>query len=247
MAEYSTVTFAERDLDDAWAVVQEDAWPEFMQHDAIWGEHSHLLDEAVPDWQFVLFDERGDPVVGGNCIPFEWDHDPAHLPDGIDGVLQNAAAMFAAGRTPTAASALQIVVRRDRLGHGLSRRAIETMAGIVAQHGVRDLVAPVRPTQKHRYPLIELDRYAHWRRADGSLFDPWLRAHERAGATPVGVCPHSMTITGTVDEWEEWAGMAFPETGLYVVPDALVPVAIDRERNLGTYVEPNYWMHHRCD
>ena len=38
--------------------------------------------------------------------------------------------------------------------------------------------------------------------------------------------------------------MAFPETGAYVVPGALVPVEIDRERDEGLYVEPNVWMVH---
>ena len=39
--------------------------------------------------------------------------------------------------------------------------------------------------------------------------------------------------------------MAFPESGVdYVVPAALVPVRIDRERDLGRYEEPNVWMRH---
>ena len=38
--------------------------------------------------------------------------------------------------------------------------------------------------------------------------------------------------------------MTFPETGAYVVPGALVPVEIDRERDEGLYVEPNVWMIH---
>jgi hypothetical protein len=35
-----------------------------------------------------------------------------------------------------------------------------------------------------------------------------------------------------------------PRDGTYVVPGALVPVEIDRERDEGVYVEPNVWMHH---
>jgi hypothetical protein len=35
-----------------------------------------------------------------------------------------------------------------------------------------------------------------------------------------------------------------PETGSYPVPGALVPVEIDREGDMGVYVEPNYWMVH---
>ena len=53
-----------------------------------------------------------------------------------------------------------------------------------------------------------------------------------------------MSVPGTVAEWEEWAGMAFPETGTYVVPGALAPVEADRERDEGLYVEPNVWMVH---
>jgi hypothetical protein len=102
----------------------------------------------------------------------------------------------------------------------------------------------VRPTWKHRYPLTSIDRYIEWRRADGELLDPWLRAHERMGAEILAVAPESMTIPGTIASWEEWTGMAFPDSGDYVVPGALVPVSVDRERDLGLYVEPNVWMRH---
>ncbi|MGB7807014.1 MAG: hypothetical protein WBM72_15585 [Actinomycetota bacterium] len=53
-----------------------------------------------------------------------------------------------------------------------------------------------------------------------------------------------MVVTGTVAEWEEWTQMALPESGVYVVSGALVPIEIDRERDEGVYVEPNVWMVH---
>jgi hypothetical protein len=89
-----------------------------------------------------------------------------------------------------------------------------------------------------------MDRYIGWRRPDGTHFDPWLRTHERLGAEIAKVAPRSTHAPGTVAEWEEWAQMAFPETGAYVVPGALAPVDIDRERDEGLYVEPNVWMVH---
>jgi hypothetical protein len=66
----------------------------------------------------------------------------------------------------------------------------------------------------------------------------------RLGAEFVAVASASMTIEGTVAGWESWTGMAFPESGAYVVPDALVPVEIDRDADRGLYVEPNVWMRH---
>jgi hypothetical protein len=39
-----------------------------------------------------------------------------------------------------------------------------------------------------------------------------------------------------------WAGMAFPESGSYVIPEALVPLEIDTEVDRGIYIEPNTWV-----
>ena len=102
----------------------------------------------------------------------------------------------------------------------------------------------MRPSLKHRYPLAPIERYIEWRREDGKLLDPWLRVHEDAGAKLIRVASESMRISGSVAEWEDWTKLVFPETGTYVVPGALVPVEIDRERDEGVYVEPNVWMHH---
>jgi hypothetical protein len=102
----------------------------------------------------------------------------------------------------------------------------------------------VRPNLKHSYPLTPIERYIEWRRPDGMLLDPWLRTHERLGAKIAKVAPASMRIPGTVAQWEEWTKLAFLESGSYVVPGALVPVEIDRERDEGLYLEPNVWMVH---
>jgi hypothetical protein len=119
------------------------------------------------------------------------------------------------------------------------------MGDIVARHGLTDLVAPVRPTEKHRHPDMPMDRYMAWRRDDGLPFDPWLRAHARAGGELLHPAPEAMRVTAPVADWESWTGMTFPETGSYVVPGALVPVEIDRERDVGDYREPNCWVRHR--
>ena len=56
-----------------------------------------------------------------------------------------------------------------------------------------------------------------------------------------------MTITGTIAEWEEWTGLRFFESGRYVIPGALVPVEMDVQGDLGTYVEPIVWVVHEID
>jgi hypothetical protein len=89
-----------------------------------------------------------------------------------------------------------------------------------------------------------MESYVTWTTPEGLPFDPWLRVHVRLGGKILAVCHESMRITGTVRQWEAWTGMRLPESGTYVVPEGLVPVQIDRERDQGVYVEPNVWVHH---
>jgi len=64
----------------------------------------------------------------------------------------------------------------------------------------------------------------------------------RKNAKIINACKKAVEIKGTVKEWEAWTNMKFPESGEYVVEGALCPVVIDREHNLGTYIEPNVWI-----
>jgi hypothetical protein len=121
------------------------------------------------------------------------------------------------------------------------------MRQLARDHGLTRFVAPVRPTMKTRYPLTPMERYVRWRRPDGLPFDPWIRVHTRLGAELIEVCERSMVIRSTVDAWESWTTMEFPDSGSYVVDGALVPIAIDREADRGEYVEPNVWMRHRVE
>jgi GNAT superfamily N-acetyltransferase len=177
-------------------------------------------------------------------VPVVWDGRPAGLPAGWDDALHHAAVDHEAGRTPNTLCALAAMVRREYAGKGLGAAAIRAMKAAAAQCGFSALIAPVRPTLKSRYPLTPIERYMGWRRADGSAFDPWIRTHERIGGTVVKPAPASMVIEGNVAAWESWTGLALPETGDYVIPDALSPITVDRERDRALYVEPNVWMIH---
>lgn len=219
-------------------------WPEFLYHAPVLERLFGRVMAEYAEFQFYAWDDEREEVVGvGMAVPAWWDGEAATLPErGLDAVVE---ARFAEGaRPPTVLCAMQILIAPERRGEGLSGRMIRRMAEIGRAHGLDTLIAPVRPTLKDRYPLASMERYAGWRRPDGTHFDPWLRMHERLGAEIVKVAPRSTTVPGSVAEWEEWAQMAFPETGAYVVPGALVPVEIDRERDEGLYVEPNVWMVH---
>ena len=208
------------------------AWPEIVFHDAISNANWGLLYDERPEYQFALVDD-GTVLAEGNSIPVS----------GMPASWREALRTGFDADEPDRLCALAILVDPDHQGKGLSRLMLEHMRGLAHQRGW-ELVAPVRPSLKHRYPLTPIERYIGWRRKDGFLFDPWLRAHERLGAEIIGVAHDSLVAEGTVPELEEWCGLAFPESGSYVVEGALVLVEIDRERDRGVYREPNVWMRH---
>jgi len=222
------------------------AWPEFMLHDPI----AQGLDDCyqkLPQFQFALVDDRsGDVAAMANSIPLFWPGAIEDLPEeGWDWALTRGLEDLARRRKPNLLCALQIVVPQQFKGMKVSPEAVLAMRSNGRKHHLDEMVAPVRPNAKSLYPLTSIDRYVRWNTPEGLPFDPWMRVHARLGARLIKPCHQAMRITGTVAEWAKWTGLHFPESGPYIIPGALVPIEMDVEGNLGTYVEPNVWMHHR--
>jgi len=224
-------------------------WPQFMRQDPVGSLYYADAVTAYPEFVLVAVDrDRPDRLVAkGYSVPFTWDEDPAvSLPeDGWDGVILSAAVDRFAGRRGNLVSALEISVRPDLQGHGVSAIMLAAMLHNAAELGFSDLVAPVRPSGKHLRPDVSMRDYAAMRREDGMPFDPWLRVHVRAGGTIVGVAPRAMTMAGSTANWREWTGLPFDTTGPVTVPEALIPVCCDVEQDYAVYCEPAVWVHHR--
>ncbi|MCP4229888.1 MAG: hypothetical protein GY771_07030, partial [bacterium] len=180
----------------------------------------------------------------GNSLPLCWEGE--ELPDeGWDWAIRTGFEQRKSGIAPDTLCALSITIFPKYLGEGISPVAVEAMSAIGRGEGFKKLIAPVRPNHKTKYPITPISKYVHWRRDDGLPFDPWMRVHARLGAETRNVYHKAFRIEGSVAQWEEWTGIAFPESGSYVVPGALVPVEIDRKNDIGVYIEPNVWMEHK--
>jgi GNAT superfamily N-acetyltransferase len=221
-----------------------EVWAEFLQHSAVCRRYWRSLYNTFARFQVLLCDPADTVIAAGHTIPVVWDGTKADLPSGLDDVLERGVGDAERGRPPTTLSALAAMVAPSHQRRGLSAAILQAMRSTAAAHGLTAVIAPVRPTLKHRYPLTSIERYVHWTQPDGSPFDPWIRVHWRLGAEFLQVAPQSMVVTGTVQEWESWTGMSFPESGPYVVPEALQPVMIDLESDSGRYEDPNIWMRH---
>jgi GNAT superfamily N-acetyltransferase len=218
-------------------------WPEFIFHDVEVKKYRDRRAEYFSDWEFYLVsDER--LIAGCWGVPIAWDGTVDDLPGGFTDTLARSVTSYEAGVVPNTWVLMAAAVRSDEQGQGHSSRVITALRDRAVASGLPQVIAPVRPTLKSRYPLTPIETFMTWTRADGLPLDPWLRTHVRLGASLLAPAPASQTMTGTVAEWEKWTDMAFPSSGTYVIPAGLTTLSIDREADHGIYIEPNVWLRH---
>lgn len=231
--------------EEAYEAMERAEGPAFLRHDSTLVRYWHRLEVLFPAYQFCLVDEDSGRTVGmGRSIPLNFSGEWDTLPDeGFDWVLEKGFQDRVAGLTPTIASALYIEIAAGYRGRGLSAQMVRIMYRIARAQGFRQLIAPVRPSLKSRYPLIDIETYLDWHTPEDLPLDPWLQVHVRLGGQIVRPCRRAMTVVGTRDEWSEWTGMAVPGDGDYVIPYGLAPVRVRGAK--GTYVEPGVWVLHQ--
>jgi hypothetical protein len=225
-------------------------WPDFMYHDLVSNVlYDHLV-KAHPESNLIAVDPAfpDKPVARVCAFPFTWDGDlDTDLPvGGYDRILLGAAADLLGGRPQgRLAAVVEMTIQPVLRGTGLSGIMLGVLRHQLADLGYESLVAPVRPNRKHEHPTESMEAYVQRMRPDGLPEDPWLRTHIRAGATISNIAPTSMTVVASLDDWRTWTGLPFDVAGPVIVPYALVPVECDPAQGIGTYVEPNIWVHHR--
>jgi GNAT superfamily N-acetyltransferase len=229
--------------------VLDGGWPAFIGADAEAERHLSRVRDVFGDHELVLVAGAGtageELVALGWAVPLRWSGAVADLPAGYTDSLGRALADLDASAATDTTVVCAVQVRSDAHGRGLAARLLAGFVEHAARSGHERVVAPLRPTGKHAYPLTPIDEYVTWTDGAGDPFDPWIRTHRRMGAEVLATAPRSQTMTGTVAQWEAWTGMRLPATGAYVIPGGLAPLEVDLDRDLGTYVEPNVWVRHR--
>ena len=226
------------EMSGALKELNDSTWPEF------------LLRSDIRNWSSIYTGFHGFQILvlkhnvliaAGLTVPFEWVPGDL-LPYTIDEVVYPARWPL---RTAGVLCALGVLVRPTYRRKGLSREVLSEMRSLSEIKGLRGVLAPVRPNQKHVFPEASIETYAERRDEKGRLLDPWLRVHEEMGGERLGFMYESLTVTASIQDWEKWTRMRFPRSGAYCIPDGLAPITIDLEENLGTYREPNVWYFHR--
>jgi GNAT superfamily N-acetyltransferase len=221
-----------------------EGFPEFITADRLVKDYIGRVGEWFADLNLMLINEHDVPVASGWGVPIHWDGLPETLPTGYTQALVRAVEGREQGIEPNTLVICGAIVTPRLKGHGLAGETLKALRQTAKDLGWSQVIAPVRPTTKAQYPLTPIENFMGWRRLDGMAFDPWVRTHQRLGAEILSAAPASQTMTGTVAEWERWTGMAFPESGDYVIPGGLSLLGIDRSADEGVYREPNIWMQH---
>ena len=240
---YKVVNFKERpDLFDLQEDICGKAFPEFLYYGEIAAKYWEKMITYYREYQLMLLEE--DQIIAViNCMPMNLDMPDEQLPEGaFDWGIEKGIEDFESGKKINAVMGVQIVIPEEHQGKGISSIAVEELKNMCTSKRIARIIIPVRPTLKSKYAINNIDDYIKWVNNEGMPFDPWLRVHVRKGARIINACRKAVIVKGTVDQWEAWTKMQFPESGEYLVDGALCPVVINRENNLGTYVEPNVWI-----
>lgn len=225
-------------LDD----INKEAWPAFMLN---WEckEWAHLY-STFADYQILLLTDDDDIMAYGHTIPIYWDESLELIPDDLATIIKRAVRTHNHNKKPNLLVALAAVVSDNHKGKGLSYEVVKAMKDMALAHDILDVMIPVRPTLKSKYPLIPLKQYTLWENDEKTSFDPWLRVHRKLGGKVLKTAEKSITITGCISQWESWTNTRIPGSGEYVFEGTLNSVLIDTKKDIGIYNDPCVWMYY---
>lgn len=222
----------------------QELWPRFMAFNenaslyfAPWAFENYL------DFAYIAIYE-GAIVARAFTIPFDSTvNGRRELPNGgWDQLIRWGHEDTQLGRKRDTLCALDITVLPKYQGKGIAYQIIKELKKVVINKKYKGIVVPLRPSQKHLYPNMPFEDYVNQTANDGYPVDPWIRTHIRAGGLVVKVASYSMTVVGTIDQWEEWAKINIRSSGAVIVAGALNPLLVSLDHGSAVYVEPNLWI-----
>jgi len=220
-------------------------WSPIIQPSGTGDEYWNKLFQYFPEYQLFYETEEGEWLGFANTIPIKYDGLLNDLPEeGWDWLIEQGIVGYKKGITPNTLGGLQIGVNPKFRGKGWSKVILEKAKMSMQDHGYKQFILPIRPTLKDQHPEVPMEEYMTWKH-NGKIYDPWIRTHLNAGAEIIKVCHSAMTVSGNLNEWEQWTGKHFNESGLYPIDGGLSLVEINLENNSGLYLEPNIWIYYQ--
>jgi hypothetical protein len=239
------LTSARSWTDEVMEALFAEGFPDFIRGDKEVQKYIARVRESFREYDLMLTDEDDQPAATGWGVPIAWSGEVSVLPPTFVDVLRQSIELHDDSGAADTFVVCGAVVHPSLKGGEAAASLLRALCDTATQHRLSNVIAPVRPTRKHLYPLLDIDTYAAWVRSDGMPWDPWLRLHVRIGGEVIGLAREAQTMTDAISQWEEWTGLELPVSGEYIIPKGMAPLRIDKSADLGTYVEPNVWVRHR--
>ena len=116
--------------------------------------------------------EEKELLIVINTVPLHFDKSINELPDeGVDWGVKKSISDYESGIKPNILMGVQIVVNRKHQGKGLSLLSVRETLNLAMNKGLNKLIIPVRPSDKHKYPLIPMENYVKWKNDNNLPFD----------------------------------------------------------------------------
>ncbi len=233
--------------DDQLETLFSEGFPPFISADPVAHSYIDRVWEWFAEYNLVLLDAVGQLTAAGWAVPLSWNGEVTDLPSGYTDALRRAVMDHETSAPVNTLVICAGIVHPQQTRQGVAKELVGALCNLCADTPLTRVIAPVRPTLKHLYPLTPIETFARWVGPDNLPLDPWIRSHVRMGGQIIAMAPHSQTMIGSIEQWETWTGRQYPSTGHYIIPQGLSPLYIDREQNLGRYTEPNVWIQHRTE
>src|SRR5579859_896744 len=164
---YDIVTLAEQPaLAEAVNQIHRQAWPPFLFHDAVSQRYWDRLLLEFGEYQLVLL-EDGKAIGAAHGMPLKWVGALEDLPEGWDEAVERGFGGKEQGANPSAVVGLSLVIQPEYQGRNLSRILLSTLHDLAKRKEMRDVLVPVRPTMKSKYPKLPMGDYLSKLMRDG--------------------------------------------------------------------------------
>ena len=236
----AAMPYAKSDFD----ALHVDAWPRYFDGAAVLKRLWSRMYERFPHSQMLIQESLAATVGVGNAVPLTWDGSRENLPRGWDGALEQALAEEGRGVAPDTLVVLAGIIDPRYRERKAARLIVDAFKALAHSLGLQRVLIALRPVAKSAHQAMPIAEYSRLADTSGRLFDGWLRLHCDAGGTVVGWEERSQSVEGNLDDWEQWSGRRFVESGAQFLPDTLAPVMVNIESGRAHYDDPCIWVEH---
>lgn len=174
--------------------------------------------KVFPEGHLIMKDPKDDKILATlSTNRINWNGDLSQLPnwDGVAGEPTDYSSTYdPEGNTLVLMS---MNVNPEFQGAGVARQMIELIKQQAKDLGATHLIGSFRPNQFGKFKAegdnwkVDFEEYCKLNREDGWPIDGWLRSLTKNGMEPLVVDREAMTVTSSLDEFEDYKSHYNPD------------------------------------